>query len=66
MVSYVKAILPTKTKYDHIFSIGNVFPVQIVTQKIFSMVFCKEHRDIQVPHKLENCGNPSYTACLQP
>jgi hypothetical protein len=37
----------------------------MVTQKNFSMVFCKEHRYIQVPHKLENCGNPYYTECLQ-
>jgi len=66
MVSYVKTILLTKTQYDHIFSISNVFPVQMVTQKKFSMVFCKEHRDIQVPHKVENCGNPCYTACIQP
>jgi hypothetical protein len=38
----------------------------MVTQKKFSVVFCKEHRDNQMPHKLENCSNPCYTACLQP
>lgn len=52
MVSCVKAILLIKTKYDHIFSISNVFPVQKETQKKFSMVFCKEHCDVQVPHNL--------------
>lgn len=66
MVFYVKAIHLTKTKYDHTLSISNVSPVQVVTQKKFFMVSCKEHHDIQVPHKLENCGNPCYIACLQP
>jgi hypothetical protein len=65
MVSYVKTILLTKTKYDYIFSISNIFPVQMVTQKKFSMAYCKEHCDIQVPCKLETVGTPCYRTCLQ-
>jgi hypothetical protein len=37
----------------------------MLTRNKFSMVIGKERRDIQLPHKLENYGNPCYRGCLE-